>query len=135
MKRLLGWLPSPFVRRSPDNLTPGEVRMKAANAERVTDPSYKGWAFFDTCCLSDLVNLADAGEEERVRAFVRGRAVVIPKTILMELRSAPVIAHRVTDVLSSANLYLIQSPTNDWEWLQTTELTTHVELREAILAL
>jgi hypothetical protein len=83
-------------------------------ADRMKDGNFTGWTFFDTCCLSELVKLADTGEQARVSAFVRGLDIAVPSTVLQELRKAPVIARRVPEVFASATLWLIPHPTKFW---------------------
>lgn len=128
--RMFDRLISMIRRRSTSNETDAA---SIAALERVSDPTFKGWTFFDTCCLSDLVKLATADKDkaDRVRAFVKGLDVVVPQTILQEIGRAPALAQRVADVLSDANLYLIPHPTNFWEcdiwnFLNTTGLRKNV---------
>ncbi|HEX5872648.1 MAG TPA: hypothetical protein VFY65_19595 [Longimicrobium sp.] len=102
-----------------------------AEAETGKEGYFSGWTFFDTCCLSELVKLADSGEGERVREFVRGRDIVLPLTAIQELRRAASLANRIPDVVASANVYEVPHPTKFWDcdiwnFLNTTRIPRNI---------
>lgn len=98
-------------------MTPAARVLQEWNTEanQGKDASFKQWTFLDTCCVSELVKLEGAGEKERVREFVRGRDILIPLTVVQELRRRPSISQRVPDVLDAANIYGFPHPTKFWD--------------------
>lgn len=79
------------------------------------DAAYKGWTFFDTNCLSELVKLARKGYSSQVRDFVEGRDVLIASTVVQEMRHVPELLAAVPEVLESAYLYLLPDTTKFWQ--------------------
>lgn len=83
-------------------------------ASRGKHAKFSEWVFFDTNCLSDLIKLANKGYADRVLHFVEGFDIIVPSTVLQELRYKPDLASQIPTVFASANLYLLSHPTRFW---------------------
>ena len=79
----------------------------AADARHGKSCDFRGWTFFETNCLSELINLARRGGERAVHSFLRGRDVLLPGTVLSELASAPDIAGAAAAALGGGRVFLV----------------------------
>ena len=83
------------------------LREWAEEARRGRPSDYRGWTFFETNCLSELVKLARDGNREAVRSFLRGRDVLLPGTVLSESRRSPDLVSGAATLLSAPSVFLV----------------------------
>lgn len=76
---------------------------------------FKGWTFFETNCFSELMKWTRDGNTDAVRAFLRGRSVLLPGTVLIELSAAPDLVCQAGELLSSADFFVVPDVSKFWE--------------------
>lgn len=79
----------------------------AEEARLARSADFRGWTFFETNCLSELVNQARRGNQHAVDSFLQGRDVLILGTVLGELAEAPDIAAAAPTALRSATTFVV----------------------------
>lgn len=83
------------------------LRNWANEARRGRPSDFRGWSFFETNCLSELVKLTRNGSGKGVRSFLSGRDVLLPGTVLSEISAVPEIARDAGKMLSTARVFLV----------------------------
>jgi hypothetical protein len=91
------------------------LRNWADEACRGRPSDFRGWTFFETNCLSELLKLTRSGNLEAVRSFLRDRDVLLPGTVLSEISAVPEIAREAGRMLSTARVFLVPDISKFWQ--------------------
>ncbi len=83
----------------------------ADEAEQGKPSDFRGWTFFETNCLSELVKLTRTGSARAVQAFLRDRDILLTGPVLSEISAVPDIARDAETMLSTAHVFLVPDVT------------------------